>query len=249
MQCVMSNALSYLLNKSYFPGLSFETSFKALTEEFCGQANREGLNISPHRQETWEKFGQLTLSKQREKHDQFLRYYQICSSGLESGLSLLSGNPLLKRMLLQSGLTSCDGLWHQLREEDVIEVYTADFTQLYRNMKFLEVCSYPIADLYVNEWVDLYRRPQTITTTLVQSIQDMLRSQPAASVLCSVPDHFLEEKFSPERRKFYVRQKIFSPLLDSRGVAVAFVGSLHATLLNENASDDRFPQNVTPLSR
>lgn len=237
------------LQEPSFSKLSIENAFRALTEEFSDHAAKAGIAITPHRPETWIQFRELDFMKQLKSYEEFSSFYQNCIGGIAEGLELRQGIQLLKRMLSQSGLHACQDVWRKLDDRDVIEVYTRDFTQLFRNMRFLEVCSYPLAELYINEWVSLYRRPQMITDQLVSSILTMMDATPPATVSTSVPDHILEEVFSLDRRKFFIQQKVFSPLSDASGQVVAFIGSLSATVIGDGRLTSKFPLNISPLSR
>jgi hypothetical protein len=248
------NALASAGNSAPQP-VDLVSEFKQVSEEICALAARDGIRIlpyQPYNSGVWARLRSLDERVQREKLQSLRDFHRICIEAVRSGKSLKDSAYLLSSTLASYGYSLCRGVTELLGDDDVIEVYTKDLTQLFRNLKFLEVCSYPLSDLYVYDWVELYRRPFTITDTLVKQTLDVLSKLPGETVRCEVPDHVLEEVFSTERRKFFIRQKILSPILDRNGQIVGVLGTLDATVIGSalgEFSGANFPgMNVTPLS-
>lgn len=238
--------MSNLLKKAYFPSLPIEARFRSLVEEFCIQSQKEGIELIPYRESSWTKFRALSIEKQHEKLNNFFRYYRACAAAVDEGLELRDTKSLVERTAAFLGARLCDDVLNNVTADDVIEIYSADFTQLFRNLKFLEICSYPVVELYTHEWVELYRRPHVVTEKLIQLVYKVLAQETPHTIRCDLPNHFLEEVFSLNRHKFFIEQKYLSPLITPEGKIMGFIGTLSAQHLDTGL--ESFAQNVTPLS-
>jgi hypothetical protein len=147
------------------------------------------------------------------------------------------------------GFRICPDLYYAISDDDIIEIYTADFTQLFRNLEMLKLCSYSILELSVYEWPELFRRPHAITKQLIHLAEQIMGTKEPRTISCdNVPDHFLEEIFSPGKHKLFIEQKILSPLMDQNNNAIGFVGTLRAHLFDPSTKEGLLVQNVKPLS-
>ena len=230
--------------------MSIQEQFRALIDEFASQCDAEGVRLLPYREEGWQRFHSLTFEKQVEKVSGFLKFYQACAEVVDSGISLKRGVKSLEKVMSKFGYQVCPGLYDQISDEEVIEAYTSDFTQLFRNLEMLKLCSYSLLELSVYEWPELFRRPHSITEKLIGLAGQVLGSPSPRTITCSeVPNHFLEEIFSPDKHKLFIEQKLLSPLMDSSGATVGFIGTLRAHLFDPTTETGQSMQNVTPLSK
>jgi hypothetical protein len=183
---------------------------------------------------------QSILAKLRQD----IAFYEGAS---QAGVRKCKSVDLLRHFLSKANWSVSEDVLSRLSDQDVIEVYSPTFTQLFRNMRFLEICSYPILDIYMYEWPELYARPQAITEALIQEFFRMLSAPPGVDLFeAQVPDHFLEEVFSEERRIFEIQQKLNSPVRSREtGEVVAVLGVLQASVISKKGQ----PRSILPLGR
>jgi hypothetical protein len=224
---------------------SEEYEFRELAERFCAMAGAVGVRLLPYTEGSLNKFRGLSEDQRILKLAGFKTYFECCERATRAGVGLNDGIGLLKSVLADLGLRVSAETLSYLSDEDVIEVYRCDLTQLFRNLRFLEICSYPLMDLYVNEWPELYRRPHVLTQAIIDEFLQLRASGSDRPLMSRLPEHFLEEIFSPGRHKFYIRQKILAPILDQDNQMVGVVSSLRANLLKESEANY---SNVKPLS-
>ena len=149
------------------------------------------IEVTPYTEASIAKFTKLTLTTQNRIIKDLEHYVRTLYQYNHTGGSIKDTKSLTEFALKQNNWMTCDNFMSQLNDDDVVEIYRTDFTQLYRNLKFLEVCSYPISELYIAPWTELYRRPQQITDSVVNSIIELLDSGEMKTIKCSVPSHFL----------------------------------------------------------
>jgi hypothetical protein len=246
----MNTSMHPLLNQDYLYQLDLEHRLRTLTEAFANQAARDGIRILPHREIAWERFRSLPIEKQIKKVNDFSKFYRICAEAVNAGVSLGSGVELVKRAISKLGLRTCDGLYEQMDDSDVIELYHKDFTQVFRNLEMMKICSYSLLDLCVYEWPELFKRSHALTQQLIQLAQEIISGRISTTIFCEeMPDHFLEEIFSPGRHKFFVEQKLLTPLFTSSGEIFGFLGTIGAHLFDPQSKEGLAVRNITPLSK
>ncbi|MCB0349901.1 MAG: hypothetical protein KDD38_01885 [Bdellovibrionales bacterium] len=219
--------------KSESSSSELANQFQMLLDKFCAHIKKEGLaNVTSYTQDSLDRFHTLPSDKKITIIKNFHDYYELCVECVAAGISLKDGRKMLWKLLPTLGLRPTSDLFDNLHDDHVIEVYRPDFTQVFRNIKFLELCSYPIADLYIQPWTELFDRPQQITNSIIKSIQKCLSTGTATS--CDVPVHELYERSSSMNQILKIEQGRFSPLFDKFGKPAAFVGTLNATIISRN---------------
>lgn len=174
--------------------------FQTLLEDFCEQMQKAGFNsLVPYNTNSISSFQSKTITEQEGIISSFLKYYELCTRCIASNIDIKDSRKLLWKILPQLGLHPTSELFDRLDDSQVIEVYWPNFVQVFRNMKFLELCSYPVADLYIKPWPELFHRPQEASDEIVRSINSCLTS--GETTPCEVKDHFLYEINSPMRQK------------------------------------------------
>ncbi len=207
---------------------------QTLAQEFADLARSSGVEVRPFdAKRPFERFRQLPLVRQEAILAAFENYFGVVRSQLGLGHDLQDRRKrIFWGILGRLGLRPCSDLFDKLGEDDCVEVYGADFIQIYRNMKFLELCSYNLDDIFACEWVELFYREPRITEALAKEMTHVLsggvRSTLQISDDAGQAEHVVSEVFLEERREFLVRHKYLSPLFDENGRPAAFVIILDA---------------------
>lgn len=97
---------------------------------------------------------------------------------------------------------------------DIVEIYSLDAIQLYRNLNFFKYCSYSLVDLLMNEWFVLYERPQIVTDTMMEDINRVIGG-PNKLIPYTMPEHILFEKLVKDDLARQIKMKKLG-LLKSR---------------------------------
>ena len=139
----------------------------------------------------------------------------------------------LQRAIWKYGLRAKYELSDYISEGDVIEVYTAENVQIYRNLAFFNLCSYSLMDVMTKEWYELYERPEFVTELLIKQIGELLQS--GEPFYPKIPVHLMTEKVSKEKRAFTTSFKYFLPLHDLKGDCTAFIVVIRAELHSQES--------------
>jgi hypothetical protein len=208
---------------------SFLKQYRLLLETFCSLVNKEGLKTIPYSEKSLNAFQNLPSNNQHQIVSDFKNYVDVCEHTLQANFTLKNSKQFLWKMLGRLQLRPTSDVFDEMSDQDIIEIYRTDHTQLFRNLKFLEVCTYPVADLYVRPWTDLYARPPHVMDDIVENIQACIAQK--KTVRSTLPHYYLMELDSSLNQMFVVEQGIFSPLFDKDNSVVAFLCSIRAEIM------------------
>jgi hypothetical protein len=213
---------------------SYADLFKTRLDGFRQLLQGQGIQgVEPYGPGSFAVFNKLPTPKQEKIATDFATFSALCAECVRSNISLRDGRKLLWKILPQLNLRPRSDLFEQINDDQVVEIYRPDFTQIFRNLRFLELCSYPVADLYTVPWTDLFERSDDITDAIMDSIKSCLAT--GRTIYSGVPDHLLYERSSPDQQVVKIQQGLFSPLLDPNGRPAAFVGTLKATVIGKHS--------------
>src|SRR5690606_17702992 len=102
-------------------------------------------------------------------------YLAECQNALAVGGTLRDSSfQVFWNVLRRFDLRPCSDLFDLLDSNDVIEVYRYDFIQIYRNLRFLELCTYSLDEVFSYEWPELFHRKQEINFELFDLTREIL---------------------------------------------------------------------------
>lgn len=190
-----------------------------------------------------EAFAKLDSLRQESILNNISTYIEILSQEIEPPRMRPNAEVArLKSALGAFGLKALDdGFFDLVKDEDVVEVYSPEGVQLYRNVRFCKICSYSLLDLAVNSWADLYEKPATMASRTQEAVNRVLVSD--KTIPYDMPSFVQREKFiySNVRRAFLVTPKFLSPLRDElSGRIGGFLSTYHGEILAEGEESRKF---------
>jgi hypothetical protein len=130
--------------------------------------------------------------------------------------------------VMDLGLRTVDDIVSKFKSGHIIEVYDANFVQLYHNWVFHYYCSYDLATLITEPVWALYSRPAEINQRIMARAKEIVEMG-ETSERWDVPTHFLKEVKIRTPRVFKIDFQWISPLVNARGKTVAFVSTNECT--------------------
>lgn len=106
-----------------------------------------------------------------------------------------------------------------ITDEDIVEIYSPESIQMFRNLKFYETTSYTLADLLLYEWHELYSRPTKIYETLAEYGAYCATKAKKDEVISMdhVPTHIIKEIKSTPINLLEVKFGKIAPVFASTG--------------------------------
>lgn len=178
--------------------------FRLLCEKLATTLQKERVQIKPYSDPSLPHFSRLETEQQSRVIATLADYLEICESAHAENFSLSDTPRFCWKALRRWGLVPSSDIFEKLRSLDTVEIYGDDNLQIFRNLKFFELCSYTLEELYSCEWWKLWGRDEEVTRQLFEVSVDLLSGRVPGTMSFAMGSHALWEIFSAERYRFNV---------------------------------------------
>lgn len=199
---------------------------KGLVYHLAWILKEEGLSVQPCRRENdFNRF--LTFSPEHRNSSlvRLKRYVDVCEMTRKQGHSLANHHAFLWNMLKEMGYVPHSEMFGVLEDQDIVEIYDNSLIQVFRNLRFFEICSYSLVELLTYEFPELYYREDSITQRLLKQVFSLLNEEQFKVLKADAPLHRVQETFSDHKNEYFIRQKYIAPLRDRVSRSIAIVGT------------------------
>lgn len=157
----------------------------------------------------------------------------ICSAVMEDRDAILDERRLLKNVASRLRLVISDEIYETMEKDTIIEIYNQDFLQIYRSLRFVDLCNYSLLDLLTYEYYELYERSASVNEHLFEACGILRQTKEARSISLAqkIPRHLLRERFSEKRGVFTID---FQSIHSVHGWPNGFYGFLTMMKATEN---------------
>lgn len=195
-----------------------------LMTDFAALVGGHGLDVKAYAGERPAYFAGLEPTVQNKVLSRFRQYVDVCQELAATGVSLHDDRQLLWCMIKKLGLRPSSELFSTLAHGDVVEIYDcAEMVQLYRNLRFYDVCSYSLDDVLSRPWFELYRRDEAVMQKVQDAAGRAIASRSTSIVHYAAGVHEMEEIDSVSMNRNLVENRFLAPLVDAGGQAQAVV--------------------------
>lgn len=188
------------------------SEFKRLANEYCSLVNQFGFNVSPHRDTEILNFEKCNLAQKKRAILYLDANLEILKECIASGENPNNSARLLWRILKKIKATPESDIFDKISENDVIEVYLDDHTQIFRNLEFFNHTSFTIDELLCGAWYKLYKRDFITTLKMMKMAFKFLTDRLKTTTAWNVPIHKFEEVGSSESLTQLIELKYLSPI-------------------------------------
>lgn len=217
----MSSEVVQLNFKKNVSGELVQT-FKILSQKVCMMLAAEGLHRKPY-VDGLPYFSGLPLEKQNEIIENLTFFTELCQEQVSEGYKLKDNSSFTWRAFRKLNYTPRSDVFSFMSDEDLVEIYSADSKQLYRNFRFFECCSYNLEELYSVEWWNLYERDQAMTMKIFEAAAKVISGEIDDNYNPGIEPHLLKEIRGEDGKTFLQQLKIVSPLKRNRQVEAILV--------------------------
>jgi PAS domain-containing protein len=188
--------------------------------------------LQPFRDDSLPYFSTLSTEAQTQTIGRIEMMLNLCKQTVASGTSIASPSAILETFFKNTGLSSIDGLFENVQEEDSIELFDTNHQLVFANLRIFQLISYPLEDVFCRPWTDLLDRENAIVTeSLLKLGNEMLSGKRTKLTSTAViPDHVCREKDSPGMVGFKIVPNFFAPVYHG-GVIAGFLCSNHVALI------------------
>jgi len=197
---------------------SLNQDFMSLTEDLSRWLAVEGIRCRPYTPGL-PHFSVLPVAKRQDIVSAVRFYHELCQEQVNEGYKITDSLVFTWRALNKLGLVPRSDLFSKVTDEDILEVYSGDGRQLYRNFRFFDFCSYTMEELYSLEWWSLYKRDEAITEKLYEIVGRIFTGEVEGTVIPDCAPHIVSETSSSEKIHMVYEPRMISPLYHNRVVS------------------------------
>lgn len=150
-------------------------------------------------------------------------YYDLCLEHVNEGYSLKDNPSFIWRAFRHFGYTPTSDLFAQIKDHHIVEVYTDEGLQIFRNLKYFDYCSYTLEELYTLEWYNLYERPVEMQTMAAESFGKIFKSEKTTNFRPDIQKHIVKELQSSDRLVMEYGLDLMGPLFQNRKPKAAII--------------------------
>jgi len=210
-------------------------AFKNLTELFSHVAQDAGIDIRPYQGKGPKYFQLLPEELQASVLTNFFKSAEAITQVASLNESFDSGHKLLWRMIQNLKLRPTKDLFSILEDDDVIEIYQLpQCVQIFRNMRFYQVCSYTLDEILCRPFWDLYHRDESVTQAIMEKVSIAASRKKPQTMAYEIDPYVLTEIDSTGHFVSMVENKFLSPLFDGQNNVVAMVNIMSGRVINKD---------------
>jgi hypothetical protein len=206
------------------------TQFRNLAEGFCQDLAQNGISMRPYEHADLKLFAALSADHRRTiisglQLDQSIRMEMSAEKE-----SLLATKRYLWRTLGRFGLVPRADLLDRIEDEDVVEVYTPEFYQIFRNLQCFKFCSCTFEELVSTPAWDLLKMPASTIEFVSEVLEKFKAGLITETFAPGRPMYRCHELIGSALFEFDVQTRFVSPAFRD-GVPAAFVVVNRGTLI------------------
>lgn len=172
---------------------------KSLLEEFSLLLFQNDIFLTTLKPTALAYFNSLGDSQRQIIIENFKRYFEIVSDVRDSGIELRDTRQSLWRISQRFRWRMNDEVLNSLEDDDVVEVYLPDQSQLYRNLNYFKKTSYTIADLVFYPWSTLVEHSENAVNQLKEIGQKIFTDHIGIEMQFRLDPYIAKERFSEKR--------------------------------------------------
>ncbi len=202
--------------------VELDLDFVKLADQLSNLINSHGIPCKPY-QRNLPFFSLLPNEKKIAVISNIKFYYELCLEQVAEGYSLKDNPSFIWRAFRHFGYTPTSDLFAQIENHHIIEIYTDEGIQVFRNLKYFEYCSYTLEELYTLEWYNLYERSLEMQSMAFESISKIFKGEQLTNFNPEMPKHIVKELQSSERLVMEYGLDLMGPLFQNKKPKAAIV--------------------------
>lgn len=175
-------------------------------------------------------FSALDEQKKRAIIEHMELYYQLCAEHHAEGQALRDSQKFTWRALVKLGWVPSANLMDTIGSGDIVEIYSDEQVQLFRNLEFFDFCSYTLEELFCVEWYRLFARDESVSRDILKMLEEIYSKKHPEGLTMPLPYHIVVESLSRDRFSMDFCMKFIAPLYKNKqivGVVCVEQAKLH----------------------
>lgn len=206
---------------------SLDFAIIELAERLASMSTARGYAVKPYTQKSLVTLATLPV----EKKQSLIANLQTTINIFTSGTEIEKINPSVdhpERRLVEMALDfygyriDNEDFWKTIKRNELVEIYNTENIQIFRTFNFFKTSSYSILDLLINEWYNLWERPNGVFDNMFKVIGSLFSGEIKGIAPAGVPEHVINEIFNAEDEIHFISRSslcrfgIVCPIYDKR---------------------------------
>lgn len=170
-----------------------------------------GIRIIPTHNSSLPLFSKLTYEKQLQIVEILEASCEIYNSVRHEHKDIRSNSSVVWAALKSFNLLPPSDFFDKFDADDVIQIYSNEGFHRFANLRFFEVCSYTVEQVYSLPWPELWQRTSADLEKLVGAISFALGPELKTSIIPDIPPHKVIELKSALKFELEYRVKCIAP--------------------------------------
>lgn len=198
--------------RQFLESNSSAEEFKQQATAYCEVLKHWGYDIRPYRSEELRHFHKAHWKVRGQALEYLDLNLAILRDIMDSEEPRSQGRQLLWRALSRMKVSPVSDILEKIDDEDVIEVYSHEQVQVFRNPMFFTYSSHSIEELLCLPWYRLYRRHWLKTLQVMRTAWRMVSGRIRQTEAWNIKPHLVEEIDSEKKYRMEIQFKYLSPL-------------------------------------
>lgn len=194
-----------------------EQKFSALTTALINLLAKEGVKNQPHL-EGLPCFSKLNDVEKEVAIQRVETYYQLCSEHVAEGQSLRDSKTFTWRALVKMGLAPLSDFLNNIGDDDIVEIYSYDEIQMFRNLEFFDLCTYTLEELFCLQWYRLFVRAPEIAAAISNIAVEIFSKKHPHGLFEPLPPHIVTQPLAQEKVAVDFLIRYIGPLYQDKQV-------------------------------
>ncbi|MEK2690833.1 hypothetical protein [Bdellovibrio sp. GT3] len=196
---------------------TLQEEFMSIALNISEMLKGEGKTVRPF-VEGLPHFSKLPTEKKLHIIQQVRFYQELCQGQLNDGYKISDSPTFTWRAFRHLGLAPCKDFFSFLTQDDIVEIYSKDQIQLFRNFTFFDFCSYTLEELYTFEWWNLFQREEKHTQMILDEVAKVISGEIQSTYEPGLPAHELREIRSAERYSMTMSLRCLAPVYKNKQI-------------------------------
>jgi hypothetical protein len=207
----------------------YAEEYLSLALRFQNLLARNGISVSAFSDRGLEHFLSFPEHDQYRFTAQLRNYLAICEGGELEGIDIAKDSARMIRYTAKTlNFTLSEEFMDTITSQDILEIFSYEGVQLYRNFRFFEISDYTIDDFFGRHWEYLYERSESVSRQLAERLEAATKLKQCLPF--AIDEHYMRERATANRKIVKVNLRYVAPLLRA-GNPVAWIASSQAKII------------------
>lgn len=211
---------------------TLEHQFRVLALSLAELAQNFGVEVTPFTDASLPIFSGLDFESKKIAVERLKTYAETCHSVVKDGGDPRSSKTIVWRAIRDFKFVPPIDLFSIIEDDDVIEFYNLENTQIFRNFQFFKVCSYTLEELYSIPWNVLFKRSEgVITDKILEILSNLIQNRIKKVFRTDLGHQLIHEVSSIRRYTLSAEVKYLAAFFDRHDQPMAVVAVEKARLV------------------